>query len=169
MAYYFTTEAISFQPIADTSTTIKHKLGTIVVAEDPVYGEGEFIYLLGVASTVVGSWVIWGGSAAGVPAYQTILAPNTAILGAPLAVSMSINVAGQYGWYQISGAAVGLTNGTGLTDVPVGISSTAGATSTTLQTGRQVNNARTISAVGTPSGNLQLVSIMRPFMQGAIT
>ena len=37
----------------------EHPLGSIIPASDPVYGEGEFIYLLGVANTVVGSLVTW--------------------------------------------------------------------------------------------------------------
>ena len=45
------------QRIDAISTTKNHPLGTIVRAVDPTYGEAEFIYLKGVASTVVGSGV----------------------------------------------------------------------------------------------------------------
>ena len=56
MAYVITSSiAAGAQAIADTSTTQRHPLGTIVNAYDPTYGAGEFIYLLGVANTVVGS------------------------------------------------------------------------------------------------------------------
>jgi hypothetical protein len=48
----------------------------------------------------------------GTPTFQTALAPSTANLAQPLAVAMGANVAGQYGWYQISGQAVVATNGT---------------------------------------------------------
>src|ERR1700739_4329990 len=53
------------------------KLGSIVKAYHPTYGEGEFIKLLGVASTVAGSVVTWNGNASGVPTFQTTLAPAT--------------------------------------------------------------------------------------------
>ena len=89
------------QPIANTETTQKHVLGTIVRAWDPTYGEGEFIYLLGVASTVVGSLVTYNATT-----WQTALSPDTAAFQAPVAVAMSANVASAYGWYQISGNAV---------------------------------------------------------------
>ncbi len=90
------------QPIANTDTTQKHVLGTVVKANDPTYGEGEFIYLLGVGSTVVGSMVTYNTTT-----YQTTLTPTTGTTdGAPIAVAMSANVASQYGWYQISGNAV---------------------------------------------------------------
>ena len=47
-------------------------LGKIVRADDPTYGEGEFIMLVGVASTVVGSLVSYNATT-----YQTVLVPNT--------------------------------------------------------------------------------------------
>ncbi len=49
--------ALGHQPIASNSTTQNHPLGTIVQASDPTYGGGEFIYLQGVVSTAVASWV----------------------------------------------------------------------------------------------------------------
>ena len=64
------------QPIANTETTAKHALGTIVRANDPTYGEGEFIYLKGIGSTVVGSIVNYDDS------YTTAL-DTTAVSGAP--------------------------------------------------------------------------------------
>lgn len=101
MAFGIATNLIGCQPIADTSTTKNHPLGTIVRAVDPTLGEGEFIYLLGVASTTVGSIVNYDDN------FQTAL-DTSAVSGPsrPLAVAMSANVASQYGWYQISGLAV---------------------------------------------------------------
>ena len=99
MAFTATEPRIVEQAIATTSTTQAHPLGTIVRAVDPTYGEGEFIYLKGVASTVVGSIV----------EYDTTFATglNSSAIGTPrpVAVAMSANVANQYGWYQISGLA----------------------------------------------------------------
>lgn len=101
MAFAHTNGPIGAQPIADTSTTKNHPLGTIVRADDPTLGQGEFIYLKGVASTVVGSIVNYDDD------FQTGL-DTSAVSGPsrPLAVAMSANVASQYGWYQISGLAV---------------------------------------------------------------
>lgn len=88
------------QAIADTSTTKKVALGTIVRAVDPTYGMGEFIYLQGIGSTVVGSIVNYDA------AYLTALHSSALDKPRPLAVAMSANVANQYGWYQISGQAI---------------------------------------------------------------
>ena len=90
MAYRIVDQHIGSQPIADTSTVKNHPLGTIVRAVDPTYGEGEFIYLQGIGSTVVGSWVTYNVS----PGVTALLAPNA--IG-PVAVAMSANVASQYG------------------------------------------------------------------------
>ena len=101
MAFRITSNLVGGQPIADTSTVQKHPLGTIVTAVDPTLGGGEFIYLKGVASTVVGSIVNYDDN------YQTALDTSaTAGPSRPLAIAMSANVGSAYGWYQIAGLAV---------------------------------------------------------------
>lgn len=169
MAYRFTESYIVPQAIADTSATQKLPLGTICRAfDDTTYGSGEFIYLKGVASTVVGSWVTWDGATAGSPTYQTVLAPSTAGLAQPLAVSMSANVASQFGWYQIRGQAVAATNGTlAAGPGPVYLAGTGQVTSTQAN-GKQVLNARNCTATGTPAANQAVIQIMDPIAQGQI-
>ncbi len=101
MAFIPATARIGFQPIADTSTVQKHPLGTTIVAADATLGEGEFIYLQGIGSTIVGSVVNYDD--------LFVTALNTsAVTGPPraLAVAMSANTAALFGWYQISGMAV---------------------------------------------------------------
>lgn len=100
MTYRITDPRAGSQPIANTSTTQLHPLGTIIRATDPTYGEGEFIYLTGIASTVVGSWVTYLPDD-----WDTALIVADAI--GQVAIAMSINDAvTDYGWYQISGKAV---------------------------------------------------------------
>src|SRR5258708_16503382 len=100
MAYVPQSPQLGIPPIASTlplslaaGKSVPAKLGDIIKAVDPVYGVGEFIYLLGVVGTVVGSVATWGGNAAGTPTYQTALAPATANLAQPLALPTSANVA----------------------------------------------------------------------------
>lgn len=152
----------------------EHPLGTIVKAYDPVYGEGEFIYLLGVASTIVGSLVTWTGSTgtipAAVPNYQTALCPATANLGQPVAVAMSVNLAGQWGWYQIGGHAVVAENGTFAAGAAVFLTAaTPGIVTTGVTAGKQILNARSIIADGQPAAGFGVMEIDRPFVQGQIT
>lgn len=166
--YTPTTPELGIQPIALNSTVQNHDLGTIITARDPVYGGGEFIYLLGVASTAVGSVVTWGGVATGTPKYLTALAPATAHLAEPLAVAMSANVASQYGWYQITGMAVAATNGT-LAAGPAAIYlAGSGQVTSTQANGEQVVNAINVSATGTPANGFAIIEINRPFAQGQI-
>lgn len=176
MAYVFAEATIGRPPIASTLTasaaagrSVPWKLGDIARATDPTYGSGEFIYLLGVASTVVGSVVTYNGNSSGTPTYQTTLAPATANTARPLAVAMSANVAGQYGWYQISGNAVAATNGTlAAGPAPIYLAG-SGAVTSTAAAGAQVVNAVNVTATGTPAANQAVVEINRPFAQGAIT
>jgi hypothetical protein len=175
MTYVFVDDGVGRPPIASTKTSFTGagrstpwKLGDIVTAVDPTYGVGEFIYLLGVASTVVGSLVTWSGNSSGTPTYQTALAPSTAGLDQPVAVAMSANVANQYGWYQISGNAVVATNGTlAAGPGPVYLAGSGQVTSTQAN-GKQVMNAQNVTATGTPSAGLAVVAINRPFAQGQI-
>jgi hypothetical protein len=101
MAYVINDGTIGRQAIAATDTTQNHPLGTIVRATDPTYGAGEFIYLQGIGSTVVGSVVEYNTS------FATGLETTALAEPQPNAVAMSINVAGpNYGWYQIAGNAI---------------------------------------------------------------
>lgn len=140
MAYTVSTLA-GAQPIANNSTVQKHALGTIVRGTDPTYGEGEFIYLVGVASTVVGAWVIYNATT-----WQTALGTTTNAenKGVPVAVAMSACVASEYGWYQISGNAVMKKTGVAVTpQVPIFISATAGRIKVLASSGQQILGAQT--------------------------
>lgn len=89
------------QNIDTNSTTQEHELGTIVSCKHSTRGGAEFVYLKGVASTVVGSIVNYDDT------WQTALDTSaTAGPSRPLAVAMAATVASEFGWYQISGMAV---------------------------------------------------------------
>lgn len=165
MTYGVTTAYVGAQPIANTETTAKHPLGTIIRAQDPTYGEGEFIYLLGVASTTVGSVVSYDPST-----FQTALAPVGTNLPRPIAVAMSANVASQYGWYQISGVAVmAKSSATSLAaSAAVGVK-TIGFIAAT-GSGKEVQGAIVAAVASATSGRTTVkVMIDRPHMQGRIS
>ena len=160
MAYSISNPRIGSQPIATTDTVKNHPLGTIVHAHDPVYGEGEFIYLLGLASTAVGSWVTYNND----DGSTTLLAANA--IG-PVAVAMSANVASQYGWYQIQGKAIGKALTGYVDNALVYATATAGSIDDAVVAGDRVKNAKGASAVDTPSTGLAEFEIERPFMDDA--
>ena len=156
------------QPIADTSTVQKHPLGQLCRATDPTYGQGEFIYLLGVGSTVVGSLVKYNATS-----YLTELltVANGKNKGVPVAVAMSANVASSYGWYQIEGnAVIKKTTVAATPQVPIFISATAGRMKVLAAAGQQILGAQTanLTTVVTTTSTV-VVTINRPFTQGQIT
>jgi hypothetical protein len=151
------------QPIDTTSTTQKHPLGTIVSGYDSTYGYGEFIYLVGVVNTVVGTIATYDASS-----FLTALAPLTANIPAPVAVAMSANVASSYGWYQISGNARGKkiagTSIVARAAVGLGTTGVLGASATGLQVEGCV-----VSVTATTTDTHILVTINRPHMMGSVT
>jgi len=142
MTWQITDTVAGTQPIASfaavnaDSEAPNHPIGTIVRAKDPSYGEGEFIYLKGVASTVVGSWVTYNlddGTTA-------LLAANA--IG-PVAIAMSANIAATtYGWYQISGKAYGKCLTLMSDNDQVWITATAGSVDGASVAGDGVNIAK---------------------------
>lgn len=160
MAYVVDTPIAGHQQIAETSTTQQHPLGTIVRAHDATYGAGEFIYLKGVASTAIGSWVTYNND----DFSTTLLAANA--IG-PVAVAMSANVASQYGWYQISGKAVGKALTGYVDNALVYATATAGSIDDAVVAGDRVKNALGASAVDTPSSGFAEFEINRPWMDDA--
>jgi len=137
--------------------------GMIVRAKDPTYGEGEFILLAGVASTAVGSIVIYNTSS-----FTTTLAPVGTNIPQPVAIAMSANTAATtWGWYQISGNSVALKSGVSIAALgAVGIA-TVGTLSVT-STGSEIQGA-VAASVATAAATTVQVMLNRPHMQGRIT
>jgi len=158
------TPLVGLQPISETSTTQSHPLGTIVQAVDRGEngnGQGEFIYLLGVADTVAGSWVTFNdddGSTA-------LLAANA--IG-PVAIAMSANVADQYGWYQVRGKAVGLALAAFADNGNVYATATAGSIDDAIVAGDRVKNAKGASALDFPATGAAEFEINRPWMDDGL-
>jgi len=160
MTFYVSEPRIGAQPIGDTDTVKNHPFGTILKANSATYGEGEFIYLAGVANTVVGSWV----TVAEDGFTTSLLAANDK---GRVAVAMSINVASSYGWYQISGKAVGKCLASYADNGLVYATATAGSIDDAVVAGDRVKKAIGASAIGTPSTGLAEFEIDRPFMDDA--
>lgn len=158
---------LGMQPIADTSTTQRHLLGTRVKACDTAstaYGEGEFIYLLGVASTAVGSCVVYFEDD-----HSTVLLDTDSAAAAKkgqIAFAMSANVASQYGWYQIAGKAVGKVLASFADDADVYATSTGGSVDDSVVDGYMVHKCRGASAIDTPSTGLAELEIQYPYVDG---
>lgn len=142
MAWTITDPIVGAQPIAETSTTqcTALALGQVVNASDPTYGAGKFIYLLGAASTAIGTW-------------STIRSDDNSTVrlvadaAGPVGVAMSANVASQYGWYQIYGKASALAAASFADNGDVYITATAGVVDDAVVDGDMVHLAKGASTI----------------------
>lgn len=155
MAFVISTPLVGAQPIAVTSTTALHPLGTTVRAVDPTYGEGEFVYMAGVASTAVGDLVAFD---------QTATIRTLAATRGPVGVAMSANVASQYGWYQVAGQAVVNVAAAVADNALVYSTSTAGNVDDAVVSGSQVDGA--VFRTSAAGAGTAVVMLDRPAMNG---
>jgi len=163
MAYTQVNPVLGFPKINATSTAPWQggqssqlpPLGTIIQGVDPTYGMGEFIFLKGVASTAVGSWVLINPD----DFSTTLLVAD--MIGA-VGVSMSANVALQYGWYQISGKALGLALASFADNGLVYSTATPGSVDDTAIATERVKNALGASTI--VGAGLAEFEINRPFV-----
>lgn len=138
--------------------------GMRVQAQDPNYGMGEFILLKGVASTAIGSMVVYDGNT-----YATTLTPVTAGQARPVAFAMSANTdPAEWGWYQIAGTCVAVKSAVSINPkVAFGVSSIGkiGA----VASGKEVLGARTANAATVASATSTITVVVdRPHLQGQV-
>ena len=157
MAFASTESWVNPQPIDETSTTEKLPIGTIISARDTDsstdLGIGEFIYAKGVASTVVGSVVTID------EANVTALAAADAV--GRIGLAMSINVASQFGWYQISGKGHAKVLSSFADNGICYLTSTAGSVDDADVAGDLIKGMVGRAAI---SGGLAYVELNRPFV-----
>lgn len=179
MAFGFTSPKAGLPAITDHAapatvetvgaTTVKNTLvplGTIVTAVDPTYGSGEFIRLVGVGSTVVGSIVTYDATT-----WQTALTTHVPVQARPVAVAMSACVATEHGWYQIAGLAVIKKAAFVIApQVTLALSATTGRVKGTSTSGLQIAGCRSANLATVLSTVSDITAlIQRPHLQTQIT
>jgi hypothetical protein len=132
------------QKSSDTATTAAHPIGTRARGYDANYGEAQFIYMPGVASTALGDVVV-------IDIYNQTTARAVITGGAPtiglVGVAMSANVASQYGWYMVEGTAK-VNAATNAAVGAVYLSSTAGTVDSSKTTHAKISGAAITVAEG---------------------
>ncbi len=123
--------------LTDVDTAARNVVGTSYYDD----AGNEYIYLQGVASTVVGSVVTFGLNA--VP-YQTALSVTT--VRGPIAIAMAAVLATQFGWYQIYGLASALFNGAAVTGACC-FSAGTGKMDDAVVTGDRIDNCTVAATV----------------------
>jgi len=114
----------------------------------------EYIYLQGIGSTIVGSWVVF-------PMSTFVSALTTATSRGPVAVAQAAVVANKFGWYQIYGLATGSV-ATGAAGANAWTTATPGRVDNTDVTLQLVQNAY---QVGATASNLATFALAYPFCQ----
>lgn len=154
-------EQFVIQNPTENSAVQNHQLGLIAKIVDPTYGMGEAIYLKGVASCAVGSFVTYNADD-----FSTALLAANAI--GPVAVALSACVAGEFGWFQVQGKAVGKVLASFADNANCYATATAGSVDDAIVAGDRVKNCKGASAIGTPDTGLAEMEISYPFMDDAL-
>lgn len=152
---------VGAQPITDVSTVKNHPYGMITKASDhgsDDRGDGEFIYLAGVASTVAGDAVTYN-----LDDGSTTRALEDAI--GPIAVAMAATVASRYGWYQIQGKGSVQVSSGFADNGACYLTATAGEIDDTDVAGDYVNGMKGASAIASGVADVELA---RPFVTNAL-
>ena len=139
------------------------KPGMIIDGTDPVYGGGEFILLLGVSGTAVGTVVTYNTAN-----YTTTLASASEGAAIQCAVSMSANTSATvWSWYQISGVAIATKSA-----VSVALSGAIGITTAGLvaqaATDLQQIEGGAFAAAATTLATTVAIVINRPHLHAAL-
>lgn len=117
----------------------------------------EYIFLKGVASTAVGSWVTYEEDGT-----TTLLAANA--IG-PVAIAQSASVANKYGWYLIYGNCTAKVLTSFADNGNVYATATAGSIDDAIVAGDRVKNAIGRSA---ESSNTATCQVWYPFMDDGL-
>jgi hypothetical protein len=155
---------IGIQAITEVATTQTHELGKIIRAVDRGTnrnGEGDFMYVKGVASGAVGSWVLINEDDY-----------STALLGADnigrVGILMSALVASTFGWAQVKGKAVGKALAAFADNGNVYATATAGSVDDAVVAGDRVKKCKGASALDGPATGMAEFEIDHPFMDDAL-
>jgi hypothetical protein len=162
MAYFSTTHRLGLQPLTAVSSTADATLGTVVTGKNSTYGVGEFIYLLGVSGTA-NQLVTYNATT-----WQTTLSTTGATgNGNPVAVMISANAGGQYGWHQIGGLVPIKKTAVAIgPQLQLVVSGTAGRVYGTYSTGKGIVNAKSANLATIASATSTIVALIdRPSIE----
>lgn len=147
-------------------TTEVVPIGTIAKFFDETLGEGEFIFLPGVASVVYGDAVLFD-LVPGTEAIVRLTTTNGAGKARPVAFATAAIVAGTYGWFQIRGVAI-INVAAGYAVGLLYTTATAGVLDDAVVALASINGALGSSAIGTPNAGQAYATILYPRTQGTV-
>lgn len=163
MAFSVITDYVGVSQITQADDLQRVMLGTIIPASDPIYGVGEFMYLqnnTGV-TLAIGDVVTIDDRQASLGATVQVVAASRGQVGVAMAALTNL----QYGWFQISGAAV-VKAATAAAAAPAYLNAVAASIISTVVAGQKVDGGVFKTANGTPSAGFAVCQISRPSANG---
>jgi len=152
--------------LAGVDTVARVAIGRIERGFDDLLGEGEFIYLPGVAGTLAGDHVVFD-LLPGAATTARSTAGTAANTGFPTAVALVPVPLGSFGWFQISGVAI-VNVVAGTVAGRAHLSATPGQLASAATAGAQLLGARLSSAAGVPAAGQAYLTLTRPAVQSQI-
>ncbi len=146
---------IGSQPIGSAETAARHSIGYRTRAHDHTYGDAEFVYLLGAASTAKGDLVAFDAETGATKrAYKG--------MRGQIAVAMSACDAGQYGWYAVKGAIPVLSAASGQSGLGF-LSTTTSSVDVNGEEGERIDGL----SVAVASGGFSTAKLNHPSANGS--
>jgi hypothetical protein len=149
MAWRVTTPLIGTQPIDSVDTVKRHEIGLTVQAIDPAYGAGQFVYCGTNAAVPARGWCVYNTDDG------TVSPVNATAIG-PVGVAMAAGVASGFGWFQVSGKALGAAAAGFVDNAKVYGTSTDYVVDDAVVTGDMVVNAKGASALSGSSAEFEI-------------
>lgn len=140
--------------LGDVDTAARNALGTRVQGTDSTGNGAEYIYLTGVASTIVGSVVTFDELS-----ITTLIAANAK---GPVAVATGLTVAATFGWYGIQGTFLTDVVANSADNSTIGRETTDGKVGDGRAAGDQIANA--FQRAATTSAAVVLVQYDHPYV-----
>lgn len=141
----------------DVHTSARNPLGTRAMGSDKT----EYIYLKGVASTAIGSWVVYD------ELFETILLDTDLVDQGDVAIASAAVVASNWGWYAIKGASVQGLALTALGDNAIVFATSTGGSIDDTDTGVGYVHGALSRSVVNETTFLATFQISYPFLSGA--
>jgi len=153
---YARIDGIGGQAIDAVSITQEHPLGFRVVARDPTYGDGEFVYVKGIIGATVGLACTFNP-------YTGVTALTGARAKGLVGIFMGTLIAPLFGWVQVRGSAVAKVATTVVAGSTVYLSGVAGQLDDAVVAGDIVYGANFATADATPTAGFAVAALSNPF------
>lgn len=160
MTFSLTTDYVGASQITNADDLQRVIPGTIVQANDPTFGVGQFMYLQNQTGATLAV-----GDVCTIDNRTGATAQVVAASRGQVGVAMAILTALQYGWFQVSGAAV-VKSAAAAAAAPAYLNAVTASLVNAVVAGQKVDSAVFKTANGTPSAGFAVCQLAEPSANG---